>query len=150
MASSTNLLKDITEEGWAKLKDGIYSFGLIGLDGRRTSISLNLWGGRGRVRHADFYIRDDWHIAPKANQQLYESYMHYWRGHWSQRPKKVLRTPGTPGQKRSVRLDFLCEDSGIWLYRAAQFLSDPHNLYDRIFDGDPVRQFELAYRAASK
>jgi hypothetical protein len=145
VASSTNLLKDRTEKEWAAMKDGDHYFYIIGLDGERASIWLDLSGGRGRVRHADFCIQGDhWKIAEKANEQLWTLYIDYWRLHWKQRPKKHWRAPGS---KNSVRIDFLSEDSGMWLYRAAQFLSDPRNLYDSIFDLDPrFMHEELAFR----
>ena len=141
----SHLLKDITEDEWSTMKDGIRNFYIMGLDGIEALIRLDLRGRRGRVRHAHFDIpEDDWRIAPKANEQLREFYFAYWRVYRNQRPKKLWRAPGS---LTVVQISFLKEHTGEWLYRVAQFLSDPRNLYYSIFDLDPSsRHFYLYIR----
>jgi len=113
------------------MKDGTHYFYIIGPDGKLASVWLEL-AGRGRIRHAAFYIQGNhWNIGPEAKEQLFDLYWNYWSDNWTQRPTKIWSGSGS---KSAVSIDFLRDDSGMWLYRAAQFFSDPHNLVPLFFE----------------
>jgi hypothetical protein len=128
-----------TEEQWTSLPDGTHYFTFPAPDGAPASISLTVSGGRGKVRHFVFDIHgSNWNIKLGASDHLLRCHQDYAR---HQHTKQRLRC--SVGNC-TVSMDCLREDTGKWLYRVAQFLADPHNLYDSIVDLDPSsREFVL-------
>jgi hypothetical protein len=128
-----------TEKDLAALADGKHHLTFRGPDGTSSPLALCLWGGRRQVLSAEFDCYP-WMIRRESSDRLRDEYFEYWRQVRKQNPSRQIRYSRTPGGNSLLSIDFLRSDSGLWLRRGAEFISDSANLIP-----DPlVRRFQIS------
>ena len=120
-----------TPEDWSKFRNGDHYFSIVGPEGKPGQFVLHLSSvGRSR-RCAQFSLMaTPWNFVPEAAERFCDDNVAYWLAQPKRFPKNGVDT--VPGNQLLI-IEFLAEDTGLWLWKGAQIISDQRNLYDGRF-----------------
>jgi len=118
-------LRDVSAATFAVLKDGTHHYAVGGLT-REEPVTLTLWGGRARMRQAQF---DLWGSGWELRDQVVESFRTDYMEHLRALGRKVnWKRVEIPSGSSQLQFSITKGEEGTWLLKAAQLITDPKNL----------------------